>query len=950
MRGKGKLIGLVFLSVLALLMSFFQIPMFLDTLKLSFGAVSFFIALELLGLVYAAPIALIVAVSSAITQDLYFTAVTLLEFSVVSLLVKRYRLNLLISDLLFWILLGIPIYSALLAYLGLGKEAVLTISLKSAVNGLINVIIASLVILLLRYHTGAKNVHFREVVFTSLFMLALSPLFIDAALDSKGSEREMINKAKEDTRIAMENVKDSVTYWLEMHLNAVRELANRLVVWGPENREQLQKDTEAIRRAFKDFHACYIADRNATTIAFYPEVNPKGKYMIGTSFNYRSYYKRVKETLEPTFTEVFVAKFALRPVIGIAVPAVREGQFLGYAYCGLNLDYVRDVIEEFSIRKGTYITLIDKKGRVITSTRKGIKPMDEFKSGEVVPLKGGLFLSIKERSGANLDIEKYLNSYFYSEDKLKEDLGWRVVTEIEVRPYMMSLFRDLSAEYMSIMVLALISFFMGRFISGLISMPIERLSTRVTAIADNIERNPHIDLPDFPVFEINRLAASFEDMAKKAVSYMEELKRLAYFDPLTGLPNRTLLRDRLLNAIANAKRSGKKVAVLFIDLDYFKTVNDTMGHEVGDIILVQVAKRLSSVFREIDTVARFGGDEFVAVIQNVEREEQIVSICERVLSIFKTPFDANGEEVYLSASIGIALYPDNGDEPTVLIKNADMAMYKAKEEGKMNFAFFSEEMNRKAHETLIMKSKLHRALERGEFLLHYQPVYRIQDEKLVGFEALLRWKSPEGSLISPSKFIPLLEEMGLIREVGRWVMREAFKRAKRWSGVFMSLNVSPSQFLDRRFVNRVVEVLKETEAPASRITLEITETSLMQNPEDSIRTLKRLKSLGFKLAVDDFGTGYSSLSYLKKLPLDIIKVDMTFIQNVVSSNVDRAIISSIVTLSKSLGLSTLAEGVETREQLQVIKELGCDLAQGYYFGKPMAEEEAEALLRKEKGL
>jgi predicted signal transduction protein with EAL and GGDEF domain len=297
---------------------------------------------------------------------------------------------------------------------------------------------------------------------------------------------------------------------------------------------------------------------------------------------------------------------------------------------------------------------------------------------------------------------------------------------------------------------------------------------------------------------------------------------------------------------------------------------------VGDRILVQVARRLASIFRDTDTIARFGGDEFVAVIPNVSDVGEVIALADRVLKIFETSFEANDEEVYLSASLGIALYPDNGSDPTTLIKNADMAMYKAKEEGKNNFAFFNEEMNKKAIEVLQMKSKLHRAIERGEFKIYYQPIYNVNSNELLGFEALLRWASPEFGLVLPGKFIELLEELGLIREVGEWVLRESFKKAKEWGErykIYISVNISPLQFTDRKFLEKVASLIKKIGVNPAYVTLEITETSLMYNPEESANLLRKLKVQGFNIALDDFGTGYSSLAYLRRLPIDIIKID-----------------------------------------------------------------------------
>ncbi len=954
-RGKGKPVLYVLILLAAIGFNFVHLNLFLDSLPITFGGFFLYVILELLGFRHALPVALVLSLQTGLFySDPFWAVFSLLEFLFVAALRVRLGFNLVVSMLIFWTLLGIPSYFLILNRIfGIEPLVAFTLPLKNAVNGLVNATLADLVAIIYSFYTKEwRKVSYRQVISLSLLVMATIPLLILAVYQAKQEEKEMVHSVKEDLELITENVKNNLTYWLDTHLNAVRELANRLVIWGKKNREQLQKETEAIRRAFQDLHACYIADENATTLTFYPEVNPKGRYMIGINFSYRPYYKRVKKTLKHTFTEVFVAKFALRPVVGIAVPAVKGDKFIGYAYCGLRLEHVNEIVKEASLKEGVFVTIVDSKGRVIVSGFKDLKPLSEFNVSEIEITEHGI--PIVHRGGDEhvIGVGKYLHSYFYREERMREDIGWRVATFVSVRPYMDSLFGELSGIFFLIIFLSALSFLVAKILGGFISEPVERLARTVDSLTRTIERGPKVVLPKTNLLEISLLSESFGELAKKLSSYMEELKRLAYYDTLTGLPNRTLLRDRIEGAMARAHRNGTKVAVLFIDLDYFKTVNDTLGHEAGDRILVQVANRLSSAFREVDTVARFGGDEFVAVITDVKDIGSIVAVAEKVLKLFDTPFDADGEDVYLSASIGIALYPDNGDDPSTLIKNADMAMYKAKEEGKNNFAFFSEEMNRKAEEILTLKTKLHRALERKEFVLYYQPIYRASTGELVGLEALLRWNDPRTGLVQPHKFIPLLEELGFIKEVGGWVMEKAFSKSKEWEkyGVYVSVNVSPKQFIDRRFVDRVKEVLKGTEANPFSLVLEITETSLMYDPEESAKRLKRLKTLGFRLAVDDFGTGYSSLAYLKRLPIDIIKIDMTFTQNVNQSKVDRAIVSSIIMLANSLGLETLAEGVETKGQLEAMKEMGCDLVQGFYLGRPVPEEEAEQLIRKEKGL
>ena len=956
MGDKKKIAVYLLLLTSASLANLISVNLFLDTLTLAFGGIFLYLTLELFGLTFAFPIALILAFqANLLYSDPLWGIFILLEFLIVSMLRLKLNLSLVVSAWIFWILIGIPLYFLILnRLLGLETFVAITIPLKSAVNSLVNVAFANLAAVIYSLHAKEENrkVSYRQVISLSLLIMATFPMLGWAIYNAKQEEEEMVHEVRDDLDLITENVKNDLTSWLDMHLNAVRELANRLVIWGLQNRDQLQRETEAIRRTFDDLHACYIADEKATTIAFYPEVNPAGRYMIGVNFSYRPYYKKVRDTLKHTFTKVFVAKFALKPVVGIAVPAVKEGRFIGYAYCGLKLEHVEEVVRKSSLKEGVYITIVDPHGKVIVSAFEDTAPLSVFYPGNVETVKHGIPIVHRGNDFHTLKVGKYMYSYFYKQEDMRKDTGWKVATFISVKPYMATLFSYLSGNFISIMILSALSFLASKALGGVISNPLERLARTVDSLTRTIERDPKVNMPQTNLLELSLLSRAFKELTTKLNSYMEELRKLAYYDPLTGLPNRTLLRDRIESAIARSHRNGTKTAILFIDLDYFKTVNDTLGHEAGDKILVQVANRLSSVFREIDTVARFGGDEFVAVVSDVRDIKDIITIAEKVLRLFDTPFDAEGEDVYLSASIGIALYPDNGKDPSTLIKNADIAMYKAKEEGKNNFAFFSEEMNREAEEILTLKTKLHRALDREEFVLYYQPIYRLATGEIVGLEALLRWRDPQTGLVSPQKFIPLLEELGFIKEVGRWVMERAFSKSKEWEkfGVYVSVNLSPRQFIDRRFVDKVIDVLKDTDANPFSLVLEITETSLMYDPEESASRLKKLKTLGFRFAVDDFGTGYSSLAYLKRLPIDVIKIDMTFTKSILHSKVDKAIVSSIVTLAKSLSLETLAEGVETRSQMEIMKELGCDLVQGYYLGKPLPEEEAEELLRKQKRL
>ncbi|BDV42034.1 diguanylate cyclase [Geotalea uraniireducens] len=428
-----------------------------------------------------------------------------------------------------------------------------------------------------------------------------------------------------------------------------------------------------------------------------------------------------------------------------------------------------------------------------------------------------------------------------------------------------------------------------------------------------------------------------------------EIRDLAYSDQLTGLPNRALFQDRLGQALAHAHRDEAMVAILFLDLDRFKDVNDTMGHSNGDQLLAAVAERLKGSVRQTDTLARVGGDEFVIILSSVREERSASVVAQMVLDIMGAPFEIDGKEVFISTSIGIAVYPGDGADGDTLLRHADMALYAAKERGRNAFSFFSEQMNRKALERRSLEDSLRRAMANDEFYVDYQPQIDLRSGRLFGVEALLRWRHPEEGLISPARFIPVAEEMGLIRRLGEWVLRTACNQCHAWheegySSIRVAVNVSGHQFNQPGFIEMVDEVLEETGLDPSSLELELTESTLMEGANETIMTLIDLKVRGIHLAIDDFGTGYSSLSYLKHFPIDRLKVDRSFIRDISTDLDDCAIVEAIIGMAHSLGRRVLAEGVERAEELEFLRARGCDEVQGYYFGRPMSPQEIEQRL------
>ncbi|WP_226405090.1 EAL domain-containing protein [Ferribacterium limneticum] len=443
----------------------------------------------------------------------------------------------------------------------------------------------------------------------------------------------------------------------------------------------------------------------------------------------------------------------------------------------------------------------------------------------------------------------------------------------------------------------------------------------------------------------------FHDVSESRAMALK-MAHLAQHDFLTGLPNRVLLTERLSRAIGQARRHSKRVAMMFIDLDYFKHINDSLGHAVGDLLLQMVAERLKLCVRDTDTVCRQGGDEFVILLTEIEQAPDAAPVAEKILAAFAEPCLICGNELHVTLSIGISIYPDDGQDADDVMKNADTAMYHAKANGRNNYQFFTAEMNTLAVRRLFIEGNLRRALKQGEFQLYYQPKIDLASGLMIGSEALIRWQDPEHGLIYPNQFVPIAEESGLIVPIGSWVMREACRQVCAWqdSGLLavpVSVNISAVEFRHKNFLEGVATILKETGMLPSFLELELTESILMQDAESSASVLESLKAMGMQLAIDDFGTGYSSLSYLKRFPINTLKIDQSFVQDIDIDVDDASIVNAMIGMGKSLKQRVIAEGVETESQLAFLRKLQCDEGQGFLFGHPVPADQFERLLLKE---
>ena len=478
-------------------------------------------------------------------------------------------------------------------------------------------------------------------------------------------------------------------------------------------------------------------------------------------------------------------------------------------------------------------------------------------------------------------------------------------------------------------------------------IPIQRLLEKSAAgeslTIEYAHEDKILEIRTGPLFDRNQQMNGFIATAidvTKRVKIEEQLRYMAQYDELTKLPNRVLFQDRLLHAIDQAKRTGDQIGLLFFDLDHFKKVNDTFGHNIGDQLLIEVAQRVKGAIRSSDTLARLGGDEFTIIIENDATEKRCSLIAKKILTSLKSAFLLNKQEVFISTSIGITIFPIDGNTPEELLKNADAAMYESKRNGRNQFSYYSSELNRHSIEQLKLENDLRNALSLDQFELYYQPKIDLSNDKISGAEALIRWHHPERGIIPPDIFIPILESTGLIVAVGEWVIKTACRQLHIWrdsghNDLSVAVNLSARQFSELNLPNLISNALIESEIDARFFEVEITESMLMENLQNTVTILEGIKKLGVTISIDDFGTGYSSLEYLKKLPIHAIKIDRSFVSDILHDKDDFAITKAIVAMSKGLQLKVIAEGVEELEQQIKLKEMGCDGAQGYLFSPPV---------------
>lgn len=491
-------------------------------------------------------------------------------------------------------------------------------------------------------------------------------------------------------------------------------------------------------------------------------------------------------------------------------------------------------------------------------------------------------------------------------------------------------------------------------LQGVISKPIEQLAAAMRAVSKerNYRRRVKMNRQDelgSLIEDFNEMLSQIEIRDQELRSKQNRLDYLAHHDTLTNLPNRLLFHDRLYHAITRARRMQGKLALFFLDLDRFKNINDSLGHEAGDQLLQEVAKRLTSIMRKSDTLARLGGDEFVIALEQNTESHEIITVAQKVLDTLSATYHINAQELYITVSIGISLFPDNGLTAETLMKNADAAMYRAKAKGRNNYQFFTNDMNQLAKEALFLENNLRKAIDNSELTLYYQPQVEIDSGRIIGTEALVRWHHPELGIIPPNKFIPMAEETGLIIPLGKWVINAACLQNRQWQEAGLSpgkiaVNISPRQFRQSDLVKTVAHALADSGLKAKWLELEITENVLVDDLIPTIAVMEDLNAMGVSLSIDDFGTGYSSLNYLHRFPLSKLKIDQSFVQSIGEPMGKHAIVEAVIALARALDLEVIAEGIENQAHIIFLKKHGCRYGQGYYFSKPLPPKDFEQLM------
>ena len=691
----------------------------------------------------------------------------------------------------------------------------------------------------------------------------------------------------------------------------------------------------------------FVVDRQGVVIADQFSV-PGG---LGTSFKDRPFFTEAMTSQQPVITEPVIGRLIKKPLVTIAL-SLRDARGQPVAVLAGSI-YPSDT-DLFGQMEGTrlgetgYFIVVSPKSRLVVSATDQQRIMQKIAEGANRLLER----RIRENyDGPGIALTSLGRETFTVSRRLPST-GWILVAGIETREIFAPINNQKQQIYLSALLMTVVMVLVLRQVLARQLVPLVKASASMRQMVDG--KTAFAPLPVRRSDEVGQLIESFNALVLWRTVAEHQMEFLAQHDALTALPNRLLIEDRFGQATGFADRSGHKVALFSIDLDRFKSINDSLGHSLGDTLLKQIASRLCDGLRDTDTLSRQGGDEFLVLLPALEDGDATIPVLGKLMECLQLPFHVEGHELTTTASIGVALYPEDGTNFSTLLKHADMAMYQAKEAGGNSYCFFDPRMNVEILETLAMRNGLKLAVERQELVIHYQPQIELASGTVVGAEALIRWQHPSFGLVPPGRFIPVAEDSGLIVPIGAWVLHEACRQAMAWQAaglppLVMAVNLSAVQFKRGNLRQTVVEALQASGLAPELLELELTESILIQDTEGVLATVQALKNLGVKLSIDDFGTGYSSLSYLKRLAVDKLKIDQSFVRGLATDAEDAAIVHAIIQMAHGMKLKTVAEGVEDNATLDGLRQFGCDEVQGYHYARPMPAEECARFLAANAG-
>lgn len=941
----NRAIGYIILVILGVLGNYFNVDLFLG-INFIFGSAFILIIIHYFNFRLVLLAALISGLYTVFLWNNFYGMIYLtIEISIIAALYYKIKKSFTLWAILFYLIVGIPLsYTLSMSFQDFDFTNATLIMLKQGINSLINITIANILIIGIETSKMTKfnrKISLQEILLNLMLIFFLIPVI--SALVIIGKDEFDITKKQIENEITdiTKQVQIRIEQIYSNSLLPLNTVANKINEHGLDKDYEIFTELMQLVGSVPFYEAIYVSDSNGNIIQRYGR-NAYEHY----EFDFTNSFNVSENRNEPYLSNVFSINSLFRTV-SITVPMISKGNIIsGYVVGIIDLATMEDAIQ--SIDKSLFsITIIDRNDKVIATTQKGLQGvMDQtfvIKDHEIFfETTHGEYMESSIRAP-----QEWAQLSYSKRTQIDEDIPWNIHVNVPIKHFASDLYHQYIFLFISVLLLSGIALMISYFISKGIQSSFSRITALTTNLPFKIAENETIQWPEMLIKEIADIVSNFKATEKKLKSMFteiivvqKELESLAHFDQLTKLYNKTFLQKRFNEIHSNSQ----KMAILFIDLDRFKIVNDTLGHEAGDALLIEVSKRIKKISKENFIISRLGGDEFIILIPEIGVGTDVKEIANNIVKTLSIPYKVKDHEYFLSASIGISLFPDDGQNLDTLIKNADIAMYTAKSNGKNNFTFYSTEINKDIVSRVVIENELRIALEEERLNLYYQPQISIQTGKVIGLEALIRWQHPSLGFVSPSTFIPVAEETGLIVKIGDWVLNKACKDLKSlqdsgWDSLTMSVNISMIQILHKDLSQSVENALQNFDISPNQLKLEITETVAMSQPEHVISKLHSLKELGVELALDDFGTGYSSLNYLKLLPVDVLKIDREFIRGIEEDKDNITIVKALIEVAHSLKMTVIAEGVETKKQEEILSQINCDQIQGYYYSKPLPMDE-----------